>query len=536
MGPAQSAASGIDYQIPMSSNKSAAVDYLGQASRAYSLADQINENDKEKQAKQDQLLLQNALKEGGNMQTPDGVTALANQLKGQVAPATYTNLIKLGGELEQSAAKAQDTLAQKDTRELDAMLKKGNLVSQSMDSVMGMYNKDSQPADKGGNEKGVPGALDAFNKNKQASIQSMLQQGLINQAQAKELADYTPGQWQAKLETSKYWSDKISAAAKQKLELAQADSAAARAKQLTQGKELTDIRAINEAFESGEIDRSTRDALVKKAETKGVTKTAAPEGGVPAGQTTQAEKNLVVQQWIQNPSSLRGLPKEYQQQVIKWAADLGITAADITSGRAAQKFDLAAAQTAGHRSGTMASIEATMPGLIENASQVSAKVPRGNFVPMNKLLQMGDEMISDPNLKALKVATQAVASEYQQVIARGGTNVTALREAMQLLNTADSPQAYAAALKQVEKEVQIAVKGSEKVRASYAGKGSGEAAPAPAQQGAPAPAAAPQVTPAKQQFNSPADLKAAYAAKKIQVGDHFTGPDGQDRVLTKAPQ
>jgi hypothetical protein len=519
----------------MSSNKSAAVDYLGQASRAYSLADQINENDKEKQAKQDQLLLQNALKEGGNMQTPDGVTALANQLKGQVAPATYTNLIKLGGELEQSAAKAQDTLAQRDTRELDAMLKKGNLVSQSMDSVMSMYNKDSQPADKGGNEKGVPGALDAFNKNKQASIQSMLQQGLINQAQAKELADYTPGQWQAKLETSKYWSDKISAAAKQKLELAQADSAAARAKQLTQGKELTDIRAINEAFEAGEIDRATRDALVKKAETKGATK-ATPEGGVPAGQTTQGEKDLVVQQWIQNPSSLRGLPKEYQQKVISWAAEMGITAADITSGQAARKFDLAAAQTAGHRSGTMASIEATMPGLIDNALQVSNKVPRGNFVPMNKLLQMGDEMISDPNLKALKVATQAVASEFQQVIARGGTNVTALREAMQLLNTADSPQAYAAALKQVQKEVEINIKGSEKVRASYAGKGSGEAAPTPAQQGAPAPAAAPQVTPAKQQFNTTADLKAAFAAKKIQVGDTFVDSTGTVRVLNKAPQ
>ena len=526
-----SAAGDVDYNIPMQLKNQPGVDYIGQASRAYSLADQMGEQEKAKQAKQDQVLLQDALKQGGNMQTPDGVKKLAEQLKGQVAPATYTNLMKLSGELEQSAAQAQNALAQKDVHQLDAISKQSNLVAQSMDSVINMYNKDAMPAEKGGNEKGVPGALENFNKNKQAAVQAMIEQKLVTPEQAKQLADFTPGQWQAKIETSKYWGDKIKEASEMKLKAAQAQSAEARAKQLTQGKELTDVRAINEAFAAGEIDQATRDALIKKEETKGSMRQAgAPSAVEPGKPASQQEKDLVVQQWIQNPSSLRGLPKEYQQAVIKWAAEKGITAEDITSGQAARKFDLAAAQTSGHRAGTMAGVEATIPGLIDNALQASAKVPRGNFVPANRLIQMADASISDPNLKALKVALQAVSSEYQQVISRGGSNVTALREAMELVNTADSDAALRAALKQVQKEVEINVKGQQKVRAEYGG---GKAAPS-AEPAAAAPGA--QVSPGRMQFGTVEDLRTAFAAGKIRVNDHFIDANGQDRVLTKAPQ
>jgi hypothetical protein len=121
------------------------------------------------------------------------------------------------------------------------------------------------------------------------------------------------------------------------------------------------------------------------------------------------------------------------------------------------------AGAAGTRAGQMASVEATMPGLIEDALSASDKLDRTTFVPLNKLLQMGESAISSPELKDFQIANQAVASEYQQVISRGGTNVTALKEAMMLLQTADSKETYRVALNRVRKEIDRNVEGSKKV-------------------------------------------------------------------------
>lgn len=144
------------------------------------------------------------------------------------------------------------------------------------------------------------------------------------------------------------------------------------------------------------------------------------------------------------------------------------------------KFDQTGAAAAGRRQGNLAGVEAVLPGLIDNAIEASSKVPRGTFVPLNKLEQMGDSAISDPDMLQFKIANQGVSSELQQLIARGGSNVTALKEAMELMNTAQSQKAYAAGMEQVKKELKKVKEGSDKVGDDYAGKnnsGSGSVHP-----------------------------------------------------------
>jgi hypothetical protein len=88
------------------------------------------------------------------------------------------------------------------------------------------------------------------------------------------------------------------------------------------------------------------------------------------------------------------------------------------------------------------------------ALEASSKVPRGKFVPYNKLLQMGEASISDPDLKELKSWTNTVLNAYDVVAARGGTDKDKRAQNRENLMTADSPETYERALKVILKEAE----------------------------------------------------------------------------------
>lgn len=546
------------------------IDPMRQASKAYALADQMREQDLQQQAQQDQQTIQDALNQGANMQTPDGIQQMAESLKGRVSPKTYQGLLQMHAKVVEETQASKERLMRADEMQLKKTLQQSEVVSQSLSSVMSQYEQTVE-------SKGVPGAVDEFEKNKQVAVQSLLQTQAITPQQAEELAKMSPGQVKAKIDTSKYWTDHIKGVAEEKMKLAQAREHEARASMFEQGG--AGMAAYNAAVEQYGADSPQAKAMLQKAQGSGGGRVGVDEASV-----KPEERRLAVGQWIQNPSSLRGLDPTYQRNVIKWAADLGITQDDVASGQARRKFDLAAATTSGHRAGAMAAVEATMPGLIDEALDASKNVPRGNFVPLNKLMQMGEGAISDPALRRFKIANQSVASEFQQVIARGGSNVTSLNEAMSLLQTADSPEAYASALKQLRKEVDINVKGAEQVRKNISGKSLEKLTPAKEagledlrqhvnglraqlqdtvpgsttyqrvesmlaeaekELGGvpPKPAETTPVGPkpsatstGKLQVRSPEDLKVAFSSGKIKVGDRFVGPDGVERVLKREPQ
>jgi hypothetical protein len=197
----------------------------------------------------------------------------------------------------------------------------------------------------------------------------------------------------------------------------------------------------------------------------------------PADITSEEKKNWVHTYITNNGSVPRSAPNYVRNSIGTWAAQAGITPDDIMKGTAQQKFDQSAAVTSGHRAGAMASVEATMPALADNALSLAKDLGQGNFVPINKMMQMAEGSISDPKLAAFKVGHMALVSEYQQVISRGGTNVTALNEAMRVLNNAVGWDAYSAAVNQVKKEVAINVGGTNTVRANLGGSHTTPAGP-----------------------------------------------------------
>lgn len=572
----------------------AEVDFAGQQQKGLALDQSYRQERQQQEQEQDQGTLKEYQRMGGDLQTPQGLQRALDELGGRISPTLYQKLSESQQKAATSAAKQVETMASAGEEKLKSF---GTM----MESIQKAVSPALDAYDKAAKEKGIPAAEADFQAAKMVAINQLQQlkapdgkQPLLPPEAIKEYTDITPEALRTKIGGAKWKMDQLKEAAgiaKEQAQAKQAESTttlnAAKTTQLEQGGALMSMLAAAEE-QYGKDSPEYKAVLARMPGSRGG---GAP--GVDESTVTPEQRKLAVNQWVQNPSSMRGMDKTYQQRVIAWAAELGITPEDVTSGRAQQKFDMSSAGASGRRAGTMAGIEATMPGLIDEAKKASAAVDRTTFVPLNKLLQMGEGAISDPALRKFKVANQAIASEFQMVISRGGSNVTSLNEAMHLLQTADSPEAYNAALDQIKREIEINVAGSKKVREDLnpslakklAAREQGQAeadAAAPTQvtsylkevKSDPAAIAqdvkelkeaipsakgdaktlltnrlkvveAAQATLSSQGAAGAAgaapaiknlpELRQAVAAGKLKVGSKFIGPDGQEHVLKKLP-
>jgi len=115
-----------------------------------------------------------------------------------------------------------------------------------------------------------------------------------------------------------------------------------------------------------------------------------------------------------------------------------------------------ATQTAASIVGKVEVANNELQAFVPIARDASALVDRGSFVPWNKLKQMGESNISDPDLKRLYVATQSILNAYDMLAARGGTDQAKREHNRAILSTADSPEAFNAALDMIVTEGQAA--------------------------------------------------------------------------------
>ena len=274
-----------------------------------------------------------------------------------------------------------------------------------------------------------------FQARKQAAF-SQLQSWGIKPEMVQQYMNMTPEQLEAAYNRTKHMRE----VAKDAIDIKLKQSKITGSLYGKAGQISNMIDALQEELEETDNPPTPERAAILKDQIKNLT---AQQGGSkitslqgrPEADISDQEKRLAVGQWVQNPSSLRGLDKTVQQNVIKWASTMGITPQDVIDGQAERKFAASEASAAGRRSGTLKVTEQAMPGLISTAEEASKAVPRGSFVPINKLVQYADTQLSDPSLRSFKLANQALASEYQQIISRGGPNVTALKLAMEALKT-----------------------------------------------------------------------------------------------------
>lgn len=165
-------------------------------------------------------------------------------------------------------------------------------------------------------------------------------------------------------------------------------------------------------------------------------------------------------------------------------------------------------QTAAGVAGKVEVAQNEMEEFIPLVREAAAKVPRGNFIPVSRLLQMADTSISDPNLKVLKGRINALMNAYDMLAARGGSDVGKRQEAHALLTSADGPEALNAQLDS------FALEGAAAHRAAVKATKVPELSPsadAPKSRMLPKP-------------KSPSD------AMKLSPGTHFLDGNGVERV------
>lgn len=152
----------------------------------------------------------------------------------------------------------------------------------------------------------------------------------------------------------------------------------------------------------------------------------------------------------QMTATLNGLIEKFPSLQPDEIADR-IAGGQIDFGAAKKETQTAAAQ-AGRVSIATNELNTFAPLVLK----ASAAVPRTSFVPINKLMQMGEAQISDPNLRQLKIGITSMLNAYDQLAGRGGTDVGKREEAHKLLTSADSPEALSAAISMFQKEAQAA--------------------------------------------------------------------------------
>ncbi len=146
-----------------------------------------------------------------------------------------------------------------------------------------------------------------------------------------------------------------------------------------------------------------------------------------------------------------------QTLVAQKAAERGVDARDILARIAEQSGLTASQRTFGTQIARMAVNSTEAEGAIQQGLEVSKNVPRTKFVPVNKLVQMAEANISDPDLLEFRAANLAIINTYARAISpTGQPTIHDKEEAMKIVSEATSPEAYERVMRRMLKEIAIA--------------------------------------------------------------------------------
>ena len=233
--------------------------------------------------------------------------------------------------------------------------------------------------------------------------------------------------------------------------------------------------SVDDPTKYWEVKSKLEEAHAKTAETYAKIKAQSSfsDPGVKQLQAALAEKGVSL------PAGLRS--KQQQLSVLQGLVDKhpGETADQIAELVKQGKIDLAAetkeVQTAAAVSGRVEVASNELKQFVPLAMKASAAVPRGSFLPINKLLQSSETQLQNPNLSELKIYVNSILNAYDMLAARGGTDVKKREEAHALLTSAQSPEVFQRNLQAFLREADAAGIAAQNAMKSGDGKGGGAA-------------------------------------------------------------
>ena len=171
---------------------------------------------------------------------------------------------------------------------------------------------------------------------------------------------------------------------------------------------------------------------------------------------------------------------EIRNRAAAIAANQGMSADAQTASMVQLGGEKAGARTLGTRTANLSVVAQELDTFGTQALQASANVPRGQFVPLNKAIQMVQSGTSSPELAAFVAKNEAVINSFSALAGKGTPTVAGSEHARQLLSTATSPEAYAAKIQALQQEARGALSAGSEVQAMQRGRiGGGQPVAAP---------------------------------------------------------
>lgn len=405
----------LDPNIPLQAGKNQK-DPLESASRIFMIKSAMQQAQMGDYELQDQQVLRDAsgMPDVKNSDGTMNIPALLGHVTGKVSPKAMMTLT--------DAAQKQESFKQAQQKQKQDQMQA--FVKASADPMASIWNEYQQDAAKVGPEKAWEIAhpkAEALRKELSQTFQGMNLQPMQSPDQLEAAARHS--------ETA-----------------------------LKQQMRATQPETPHEAATSAETKRHNQ-ATESTARTKAQAAAAGFEGDNGKLMAALAERGVSLptgfRSKAQQVALLNGLRERNSDKSVDQIAEL------VKSGQISLSSEKKETQTAAAIAGRVGVAGEEITQFAPLVEQASKAVPRGQFVPINKLLQTGEASISDPNLKKLKVYINSTLNAYDQLASRGGTDKDKRAEAHALLTTAESHEALMAGLDAFKKEVVAAQKAAD---------------------------------------------------------------------------
>jgi len=163
----------------------------------------------------------------------------------------------------------------------------------------------------------------------------------------------------------------------------------------------------------------------------------------------QGQKNMV---------NLRAMIRE---EAIKQ----GLKPVDVAARMASYAAFVAEETSVGKRQATILTASKEFDNVSDIVESASKKVARGNWVPMNVMIQKLDQMRSDPKLGKFAQAIDTTVNVYARAIAPTGVSTADARQrALDILSSATSQEDFDAKLDVMKQEIQAAIDSPDEVK------------------------------------------------------------------------
>jgi len=446
------------------------VDVAADIGKALSIGDMVDRNQlqklelgEKKRAIGEQQAVDKILK-GSDYSTPEGLAKTVQQVN-RVSPRAAMDLMKQGQQYQSGQISHQ-------LDQLDLADRRQGLIVGAIDPIVAQARemKNSGASDiavRAFITQQMPQAIQQLRGMKLDDGKPALPDDVLQMVTGQQ-GGYTLATlegWEAK-------SKQGQAAIKQRMEQLKADTAArGESEKERHDREMERLGVTKETYkEASDKGGAMDEGAIDLAANRIWNGEAARDVLANFGRGKQGAANITaVQNRLAQLAAGSGLSQEDQAKHLRDAS---------TDLKALQKATQAAAGIVGKVETAAQELDASIP----LARSASANVPRGAFVPWTKLKQIGEKNISDPNLKKLYVQTQTVLNGYDLISARGGTDKDKRAHNHEMLSTADSPEAYDAALQAIQQEIKVALPAARRAARAetYEAEEVPEAAPAPA--------------------------------------------------------